>query len=1114
MRRTLLLPICLLVLLFGTLSSGFGSSAQKLESAFQNPPREAKPWVFWYWLNASVSKEGIAADLKAMKEIGLGGAYLVPIRGASTPPLIEPVVEQFTPLWWDHVLFALREADRLGISIAMHASDGFATAGGPWIKPEASMQKIVWTKTKLAGGGPRTLKLPQPETNLGYYRDIAVYAYRSTNQEAELPQVTSSLPGSSVQFLVNPGERTLKTENACSLSFTYARPFTCRAITIRTPRTKGIQSNTYRANRFTVEASDDGQHFRQIASCEPPRHGWQDGDADTTHAIPATTAKVFRLNFDPSKAEAAAEDLDSTKWKASLTLQGVTLSEEPTLHHFEGKTAHVWRVSPATPASLVSGVPASELREISSGLSADCSLAWDAPEGNWTILRIGCTTTGYQNDSAGAGKGLESDKMNPEVTREVFDRWFAEVIRRAGPELSGRVLKVFHVDSWECGSQNWSPDLLNEFKRRRGYDPRPFLPALAGVPVRSAEEAEAFLRDYRETISELIVDNFFAVLHKLAAEKGCLFSAESVAPVMSSDGIEPNREVDIPMGEFWLRSPTHDKPNDVLDGVAGAHLYGKRIAQMEAFTEIRMLWDETPTLLKPVGERNYAMGANRFLMHVFAQNPWMDRKPGMTMGGCGLYFQRDQTWWKPGRAWIQYQERCSAVLMEGLPVNDLAIYAGDNIPRRAVLPWHLANTFPDEFPVDDPRRKGKFMEGQDWVDPLNGFGYDSINRDALLRLASVKNGRIVLPGGASYAALVIPASNPMMPEASALRADTLAKLMSLAEAGATIVFSERPVHLPTAVQGKEPKPLAPLPDLQQTMGSTRKHGVGRIHLGPLTRASLDSLSLRRDFQARDAKGQPLQGLAWTHRQGGDWDLYLVGNQKDQAIDLEALFRVDGRRPEFWDPVTGDRRPARTWTSQAGVTKVPLHLEARQSLFVVFRKAAAGSSENQGSNTVRLTERQLLSGPWQLSFDPAFGGPQAPVSLAELRSWTSYAEEGIRHYSGTATYSHTFNWEHKLEPGKRIWLELGRVAELADITLNGKACGVAWTPPYRVEITGALQAGANTLSIEVTNTWFNRLAGDRSKPEKERLTRTTAPERTEGRPLMESGLLGPVRISEE
>ena len=1099
-----------------------------LATAFHDPPAEAKPWVYWYWMNAAVTRAGITADLEAMKAAGIGGAYLMPIEGATRPPLIDPPAEQLNPVWWDCVRWAFTEADCFGLKLAMYVCDGFATAGGPWITPELSMQKVVWSETQVAGGDRVELALAQPETNAGYYRDIAVLAFpelagAGVSSRSAAPVVTSSLPGPPPFFLPGgPGEGTFVSENPCWIQYAFPEPFTCRSLTIRVPPAPNAQTeNTYQANRLVIETSDDGIHFLPFVRLEPPRHGWQDGDADVTHAVPAVTSRYFRFRWDPAESEAGAEDLDSAKWKPVLKVCAVELSGEARINGFEGKSGAVWRIAPTTTMAQVpiaNCAPAAQIVNLTAHLDQEGRFIWDAPPGRWTVLRIGHTSTGHTNHVGGGGLGLECDKFNPDAVRLQFDHWFGEIIRRVGPDLAGRVLQVFHVDSWECGSQNWSPVFRDEFIRRRGYDPLRYLPAMAGIPVESVDVSERFLRDVRETIGELLIDNFFRPLAALAHGHGCVFSAESVAPTMEVDGMAHFSVVDIPMGEFWLRSPTHDKLNDILDAVSGAHIYGHPITQAEAFTELRLSWDEAPAMLKALGDRNFCLGINRFVIHVFAHNPWLDRRPGMTLEGVGLYFQRDQTWWRPGRAWVDYLARCQAMLQLGRPVEDVAVFTGDGEPRRALVPWALADTLPGFFPVPDNRRSRQILEAGDWVDPLHGFAYDSVNRDALLRRARVRDGRIELPGGPSYALLIVPAPNRFNPAADSFTPEVATRLQELVAAGVTVLLGAPPTRRSPTLQdyphcdeavAQAVNALWPVD--APADGTIHQKGGGRVITGPVAAASFERFGLAPGFTATDAAGGRADGIAWTHRAGEGWDFYFISNQHDAAREIDVSVRVTGRVPELWDPVTAERRVAGTWRMRDGRTGLPLRLPPRGSLFLVLRTPTTKEEENGAPNWTEPATVQTIAGPWQVAFDAARGGPVAPVPFERLVSWTESTVDGIRHYSGTASYTRSFSWQSAGAPPHRVWLDLGRVANLAEVSVNGIPCGVAWTPPYRVEVTAALHPGGNQLRVDVTNTWFNRLAGDQKLPPAERRTWTTAPDRTERKPLLDAGLLGPVTL---
>jgi hypothetical protein len=1115
--------------------------------------------VFWYWMNGAVTPEGITADLAAMKEAGIGGAYLMPIKGVDNPPLLTPAAEQLSPRWWAMVKHAMSEADRLGVKLAMHVSDGFALAGGPWITPELSMQKLTYSEMQATGGRRLSLALPQPAAVRGYYRDVAVYAYPTpatgtATTYTTKPHVTSNIPDSQPALLAVAGNKeTIKANEPGWVQYAFDQPFTCRSIRIRS---KGYN---YQAQRLRVEVSDDGRTFQEVARLHPPRSGWQDSSA-VTHALPATTARYFRFAYDPAGSEPGAEDLDAAKWKQSLKVTEIRLSEEARLNQFEGKNGEVWRVSERTTPQQVPDaacVPLGKVLNLTDKLDASGRLNWQAPPGRWTILRMGHTSTGQVNTTGGGGRGLECDKFNPAAVTLQFNKWFGEAVRQGGPELAARVLKGFHVDSWECGSQNWSQNFAAEFRQRRGYDLLPWLPVMAGVPLGSADQSERVLFDVRQTIAELVNDKFYVTLRDLAHAKGCTFSAEAIAPTMVSDGMLHYQHADMPMGEFWLRSPTHDKPNDLLDAISGAHIYGKNIIGAESFTELKLAWDEHPGMLKALQDRNYALGVNRTVYHVFVHNPWLDRKPGMTLSGIGLFFQRDQTWWKPGRAWVDYARRCQALLQLGRPVADVAVFTGEETPRRAILPNHLVDDLPGIFgpqavaaehqrlanvglPMREQPEKVSASANMEtaamFVDPLHGYAYDSFNKDALLRLAKVENGRIVLPGGANYGLLVVPGALKMSPDSTSMSPEVAKKLRELAQAGATILLNRRPSRAPGLQDfpnaDKEVKQVTesllntsiPAVTYNTTAGPVQlfsnhyntgnSNNSKRINVlpGPYKVDSFIILGLEQDFIATTPTGPRARGIAWTHRTAPEFDIYFVSNQLDSARTLNLSLRVAGREPELWDAVTGDMQPAHNWASVDGRTQLPLHLDRNASVFVVFRKPTTQATEASGGNWAKLVPAQTLGGSWQVSFDRQQRGPAKPVTFSTLTDWSQHANDSVRHYSGTATYNQTFRWKQPMRrPAQRVYLDLGQVANLAEVQLNGQPVGTAWTAPYRLDITEALRKGDNQLSIRVTNTWANRLLGDQALPADKRPTWTPAPSPAAGKPLLPAGLLGPVTL---
>ena len=590
---------------------------------FKNPSESAKPWTFWYWMRGSVSKAAIKADLEAMKEIGLGGTYLMPIRGIEDADYPNPV-NQLTPEWWEMVRYSFQVADSLGLKMGMHISDGFALAGGPWIKPEESMQKVVFTDTIIHASKIKKLRLTQPQINENYYKDIAVFALpidKTIIKEAKKENwidciITSNNPEDSHPF--TEAGKAFRASQPCYIQYSFKADVTLRSIVVE-PAGNNIQSQ-----RLLVLSSSDGNNYSEVKQLTPPRQGWQNYGFTTTFSIPATKARYYRLAWTPEGTEPGSEELDAAKWKPTLKINAIHLSSEARINSWEGKSGMVWRIAEATTnneAEAKGCAPANKVINVTAFFKKgelNCKL----PKGSWRIVRMGHTSTGLANATGGGGKGLECDKFSEKAVQKQFDNWFGAAFNKTDNALAHRVLKYMHIDSWECGSQNWSDNFLSEFKKLCGYDLLPYLPVMAGFPIESAEKSEAVLHDVRTTIAELVDDVFFKVMVSNAKKLGCDVSAESVAPTMVSDGLLHYKEVDVPMGEFWLKSPTHDKPNDMLDAISAGHIYGKNIIQSESFTQLRTNWNEDPAMLKPLLDRNLALGINRIFFHIFVHNPY------------------------------------------------------------------------------------------------------------------------------------------------------------------------------------------------------------------------------------------------------------------------------------------------------------------------------------------------------------------------------------------------------------------------------------------------------------------------------------------------------------
>ncbi|MDR2936545.1 MAG: DNA-binding protein, partial [Rikenellaceae bacterium] len=859
-----------LILVAVMLAIGNATQAQTRDTLlekFNNPGYDAAPWAIWYWMYGAVGEAGVRADLEAMKAAGIGGAYLMPIKSSdyAQAPAFEPVADQLTPQFWKMIRTAAGKADTLGLKLGVHICDGFALAGGPWITPELSMQKVVWSDTvvvvdKNSGG----FALARPEAFEGFYKDIAIYAFpvkeaslgTHSGPQAKVSVSTPDDHGDIGRLLDPANTRAFRSDEACWILYDFGRPFICRSMEMMLP------GYAFQATRLVVEASDNGRDFTMVKPLVPPRHGWQNNGINYTFSFPATTARYFRFSWAPEGSEPGAEDLDAAKWKPSLGVNAILLSGEPKIDQYEGKSAAVWRISPdMTSAELPEAlcIKLSETVDLTDKAENGLVPYYELPVGRWRILRMGHTSTGQINTTGGAGRGLESDKFNPVAVRTQLNGWFEEFFRQVGQPLAGRVFKTMHVDSWECGSQNWSETFRREFLKRRGYDVVPYMPLYAGVPMESAERSEAVLRDIRQTVAELVRDVFYEELSACAKRYDCRLSAECVAPTMVSDGMLHYEKVDLPMGEFWFRSPTHDKLNDMMDAISGGHIYGKKIIQAEGFTQLRTMWDENPGMLKTLLDRNYALGMNKLSFHVWVQNPWMDRQPGMTLDGIGLCMQRDQTWFPLAGAWVDYIKRCQALLQSGAPVIDVAVYTGGDFPRRAVLPDRLVSSLPGIFgpkrveserlrlenagqplrtmPVGVSHSAG-VPNPEDWIDPLNGYAYDSFNEDVFLKATAV-NGRMVLASGQSYKVVLFPLPGRMTP--NAVYSDAVIRQIERLRRASVMILT--PDQLPYTT----------------------------TDFGP---------AVEPDFLAIDNKGRPARNVAWTHRREGANDIYFVSNQEE------------------------------------------------------------------------------------------------------------------------------------------------------------------------------------------------------------------------------------------
>jgi len=748
-----------------------------------------------------------------------------------------------------------------------------------------------------------------------------------------------------------------------------------------------------------------------------------------------------------------------------------------TLHSSAPDTTPLLQDFPAQPGE--EDTHAGAVLDLTGRFGTNGVLRWEVPAGDWQVLRFGCTVGdhAYVSTCSDGWSGRAVDALDRPAFQRYWNAVVEPLIADAGP-LAGRTLKYLHTDSWEVEAINWTPSLPEEFHRRRGYDLRPYLPVLAGRIVGSRAVSDRFLNDFRRTIGDLVADNHYGLFVEGAHRHGLLIHPESGGPhAVPIDAQQCLGAADAPMSEFWAWSWRHRIGDTnrffMKQPASAAHTYGHPLAVGEGFTTIGPHWQERIwDNLKPSFDKALCEGLNLLVWHAFVCSPEEMGVPGQQYF-AGTHFNPNTTWWPKSGAFLGYIDRCQFLLQRGLFHADVCYYYGDQVPNFAQL------------------------KSSDPAGILPGYDYDVISADALIARLGVKDGRLVLPDGMTYRALVLP-NRP------AISLPVLRKVRALALAGATII-GQKPVEATTLQD-------YPQCDLEVRKIADELWDHGRVLNAQNVREVLVARGIRPDFEATVGEGlsRPAD-LDYIHRSSPAEEIYFVANRSPGPVKAVCRFRVGAKAPELWDAVSGQHRFATAYRARDGSVEAPLEFAPCGSWFVVFREPASSHPPTSAANEPTLEPCAELAGAWTVKFDPKWGGP-AVTQFDRLASWSDSAEPGIKYYSGTATYTKRFDLpEPAAKKGQRTWLDLGDVRELAQVRLNGKDLGIVWSPPFRVEITEAMKPADNNLEVEVVDFWPNRIIGDQSLPIEKRLTRTNIRKLTKETPLMEAGLLGPARL---
>ena len=1119
MRRLALAATCVAVL--AVANPAGAQNSDPLEQGFKNPPASARPRVWWHWMNGNITKEGIALDLDWMHRVGIAGFQNFD-AALFTPQVVEKRLVYMTPDWREAFRFAIERGNSLGMEMAIAGSPGWSETGGPWVEPQHGMKKLVWSETIVDGGkrfqgtlshppevtGPfQSLSQQDPMGQMGdglhapkigpFYADTVVVAYQSPVNDVPIQQmqpVVTTNNGAIDTTALWDGD--LMTSSPLTIApagktawiqFAFASPQTVQSMTFAFggPIDPLAQFRAENGTGPVLEYSDDGISFQAIAKVPTV------GAVQHTLAFPARTARYFRLSFltAPELGKAGEADLSdlgmtvppkATQYQiAELQLHGGAR-----VNRFEEKAAFATlpdNYAYSTPdVTEQQTIRKAGVVDLTGRMKPDGSLDWTPPPGKWTVLRMGYSLTGITNHPAPPeATGPEVDKLNKADVHAYIEKYLDSYQQATGGLMGDRGVRYIITDSWEAGTQNWTDDMIAEFTRRRGYSPLPWMPVLTGHVVNSAADSDRFLWDFRRTIADLVAENHYGTIAEALHARGMGQYGESHESGRATigDGMEMKRADTVPMGAMWTQVPGVNAEQfgynaDIRESASVAHVYGQNLVAAESLTAAVGPWAWPPAALKPTADKELAMGLNRFVIHESAHQPLVGKAPGLALGPFGQWFNRNEIWAEQAGPWMTYLARNSFLLQQGRFVADIAYFYGEDSNLTAIFGNRSPN-IPD------------------------GYNFDYVNGDILNHQTAVKDGRLVTSGGMNYRLLALD------PYSKHMSLSVLRRIEALVQGGATVV-GQRPIDDPSLMD--QPAEFRRLCDeLWPSPAGPHRVGKGQVWPEEQMPQALASLQSAPDFKLmRAATGAQ---VLFVHRHVADKDLYFVDNRNPRMENVQASFRISGKKPELWYPDSGLIKPA-TYTISEGNTTVDLRLEPYGTVFVVFREP----TQNLRQTVAEETEKSLttMQGPWEVSFEAGRGAP-AQERFDTLASWSASSIPGVRYFSGHGTYNNRVTVESSwIQPGSSLWLDLGDVENVAEVSVNGRSLGILWKAPYRIDISSAVHSGQNDVKIRVGNLWVNRLIGDQ-QPGAEKITFTTRNPYKATSPLLPSGLLGPVRI---
>ncbi len=1093
-------------------------NAQELQDKFKNPSEDSKISVYSFWLNGHVSKSGLLNDYIAMKDAGIGGILL--LNGGLYPAGFTGDVHYGSETWYDHVDYAMHVADSLGLKFGMHNCDGWSMSGGPWITVEKSQKTLTSAETTIVGGTKVNVKLPQPRFEQ-IYDDVAVLAYpKLTEVELATPKVVSVVGADKPEYLFD-GKLDTKTSfvhramTMPEVVFDYGKVETINQVHFEIDFVGGF-NNTM----VEIAYSDDGVNYECVEGLFPLSYKWElEGVMPITCTFADIEARFVRLVFDMDKGRGTL----SSTYGARLDVKELSLRNDYKVNLWQAKSVKCSRrthqhmqqfmeeLNQVVDCEIPAGrcVKSDEVVDVTRFVAEDGTLTWDAPAGEWTIVRMGYTSTGKHVEAASvAGRGYECDKLNPDVVREHFYA-FTKKVDDIARELTGHSLYNMQMDSWEAGLLSWTGGFEKVFEERNGYSMLKWLPVLNdGTVVDSYEASNRFLYDFRLTVAERLAESYWGTMHAEAQKHGIILQSEATGmQQILYDPIRMMQHCDVPMGEFW----TNEKyvRADCKSAASVANVFGKKKVSGEAFTSRGFhQWNATPEALKRMGDEAFCLGVNNFVLHCSVHQPY-EIDGGISLSMFGHHFHRKNSWFGYMQGWAEYLQRSQSLLQEGRTVTDVCYFTGEGAVGYLGLRKELDPALPA------------------------GIDYDGVNLDIMKQMV-VKNGRMTLESGVSFALMVVREQDKMTPE-------LVSEIERLVSEGATIMVNKPSVspslrNYPLCddeVQALADKVWGE--DFDGEMVKVNAYGKGKVLWGVDMNLVLHDLKVVEDFSYTPAYYTHMADatLEYIHRRTTTEDIYFVSNAVDQKIAATCRFRVSDKVPQLWNPERGEIYNV-PFVKRGAVTEINLTFDELESYFIVFSDKVVDTMDKDFAIAAKVGD-VLVDNIWNVTFE---GASELDAKKVSLYDWSASDNEDMKYYSGVAHYTNTFKMS-EVKADRMYVIDLGQVGEIAVVNINGKKVANLWRAPYRVDVSKYLKKGANTIEVEVVSTLFNKIVGEDKRyetdvkynagnvisampewleaPEKRKSKRelliTYKYNQWATRPLQASGLIGPVTISE-